>query len=63
MRGDRIRRARWLNDMTQVELADRIGKTRTTVTNIENGVQLPTVDTLIMICDVLDVSADWILGR
>jgi transcriptional regulator with XRE-family HTH domain len=63
VRGDRIRRARWLNDMTQVELADRIGKTRTTVTNIENGVQLPTVDTLIMICDVLDVSADWILGR
>jgi transcriptional regulator with XRE-family HTH domain len=49
--------------MSQQDLAERIGKSRTTVTNIENGVQLPTVETLIRICDVLGVSADWILGR
>lgn len=54
--GRRIRSARG-GKMTQEQLADRVGLSRTAITNIECGRQRLLVDQLIEIADALDVPA------
>ena len=44
--GDRIRRARTAADLTQQQVADVSGLSRSSVANVEVGRQLPPVDTL-----------------
>lgn len=61
-RGDRFLalRNRW--DLSQGEVADLLGVTRTTVTNLENGWQEPSLETLIAVAKHFGVTADWLLG-
>lgn len=54
--GRRIRSARD-GKMTQEQLAERVGLSRTAITNIECGRQRLLVDQLIEIADALEVSA------
>lgn len=51
--GREIKRARELHGLTQSELADRVGVTRTSISNLESGRQRVPIDTLFSICDVL----------
>lgn len=44
---------------TQEALADAVGKTRTLITNIENGISKPSVNTAKTIAKILDFN--WIL--
>lgn len=44
---------------TQEALADAISKTRTLITNIENGISKPSVSTAKEIAKILDF--DWVL--
>ena len=49
--------------MNQVELAKRIGVTKQCVSNWENDNVLPSVEMLVKIADVFNVSTDHLLGR
>ncbi len=60
--GKRIRYSREQKGLSQKEFAKRIGASNTTVSNWENGLSRPDVDTLGIICIVLDVSPDELLG-
>lgn len=54
-----IRRLRFARDeMTQAELADRIGVTRQTIIAIEQGRYSPTLEMAFQIAQALDVALD-----
>lgn len=61
--GARIRRARESAGFRQEDLAEKTGIMQKTISNYENGVSYPNSLNLTKISDVLDVSADWLLGR
>lgn len=58
----RIRELRTQHDMTQLELADKIGVHKQTISQYERGVRSPDYGTLRKLCDVFDVSSDYLLG-
>jgi DNA-binding XRE family transcriptional regulator len=53
--GERIRLARESADITQERLAELVGLTRVSISNVETGRHSPTVDRLIMIADAVRV--------
>jgi transcriptional regulator with XRE-family HTH domain len=53
--GLRVKRAREASGLTQSQLAERIDRTKESVSNIERGVSLPGLDTLQAICDVTKI--------
>jgi len=53
--GLRVRAARQHRDLTQEELAAQIGRTPESVSNIERGLQLPSLDTLVELGRILGV--------
>lgn len=58
-----VRELMEINNMTQDELAEEVGKTRQTVSQYVNGISEPGYDTLVKIADRFDVSIDYLLGR
>jgi len=54
--GEMLRDQRKRADMTQGELAKAIGLERTSVTNIEAGLQAINIGTLVRICEVLGIT-------
>lgn len=59
----RLRQAREAADLTQAELAALIGAYQTKYQGWEKGRVEPDLETIAKICDVLNISADWLLGR
>lgn len=59
--GNRVRAERESLGFSQVELAEEIGLTRTSVTNIETGRQRPPLSTLYSIANALGVSVFCLL--
>ena len=58
-----IRRLRFANaEMTQAQLADRIGVTRQTVIAIEQGRYSPSLEMAFQIAQVFDVPLDEVFG-
>lgn len=62
-RGDRLKEQRKLHGFTQIALADKIGYSDKSVHNWENSITTPEPEALFKICDVLDCSMDYLLGR
>lgn len=60
--GIRIKKARMRKNLTQRDLAKRINRSETAVSNYESNVQLPPLYVLISIAEVLDVSLDYLVG-
>ena len=61
--GDRIKKYRNLRNMTQQYLANMLGESSGSVIyNWEKGIGHPDCDKLVKLCDVLDISADELLG-
>lgn len=50
-------------DLSQAELANRIGVNKQTISQYERGVRRPDLDTLSILCDFFNVSSDYILGK
>ncbi|MCL1696304.1 helix-turn-helix transcriptional regulator [Lysinibacillus sp. BPa_S21] len=50
-------------EWTQGYVADKLCVARVTYTAYENGTKQPTLETLINIADLFDVSIDYLLGR
>ena len=53
-----VRRHRLIAEMTQQELADRVGVTRQTILSIEKGKYTPSVALALCIAEVFDVSVE-----
>ena len=49
--------------MSQVSLSTRLGLSPETISAYENGKAYPSVDTLLNLCDIFNVSADFLLDR
>lgn len=60
--GDRLRTARRAKVLTQDELAQSVGISRTAITHLESSEGDPSVDLLVRLATTLDVSIDWLLG-
>lgn len=60
--GIKLKRLRLEKELTQQQLADKLGVNRATVSSYETSALYPSVDILIKICHVFQVSADYLLG-
>ena len=65
--GDNIRTARIQKKLQQKELAEILsskgeGVGNTTISNWENGTSKPDPDTIALLCEILDVDANYLLG-
>lgn len=63
MLGENIRRLRQERGLCQEELGRRIGASKQSVSNWENGNIAPSIDLLIRLADFFGVSTDYLLGR
>ena len=61
--GKRIRELRKENDLSQGELAEKLGGKKSLVSNYENGYSVPDIFTLITLADIFDVTLDELVGR
>lgn len=59
--GSRIKQRRAKNGMTQIELAKRVGLSRTSIANIEAGQQCPPLPMLYTICHELGTELNALL--
>ena len=58
----RLRESITLSPLSQKEIASKIGVSAQTVSKYMKNDIFPALDTLSKLCEVLDVSADYILG-
>lgn len=61
--GERLKAARTAKHMSQQALADVIGKSLNTVGLYERGLRQPSLETLCLLADTLEVSCDYLLAR
>lgn len=59
----RLKEVRKDSGMSQSDVASEIGVTTSAYSNYEQGIREPSLKILKQICDVLDVSCDYLLGR
>ena len=60
---ERLKSIRASRGLSQKNVAEAMGITETGYQNYEVGRRLPTFEKLVAICDALDCSADYLLGR
>ncbi|MGM0167994.1 hypothetical protein IGI39_003006 [Enterococcus sp. AZ135] len=60
--GDKLKALRKAKKMTQLDLGNRVGVSKWAITSYEQGRTSPSVEILIKLCDILDVSSDYLLG-
>lgn len=53
--GNNIRMVRKATGISQTELANRVGSDKSAISRYENGMQKPSLDTLMRVADALDV--------
>jgi len=63
MIADRIKTLRENNDLTQNQLARKLGVTRASVNAWEMGQSSPNIKNVLGMADVFNVSTDYVLGR
>ncbi len=60
---ERLRQLRVQNNTKQNTLANHIHRSSCSISNYENGVYEPDLETLTLIADFYEVSTDYLLGR
>lgn len=60
---ERIRELRILHEMSQQDLADRLDVNKVTISQYERGVRKPDLNVLTALCDIFNVSSDYLLGK
>lgn len=63
MFANRIKYLRQSRELNQVQLADKLGVAKQSVSNWENDNIMPSVEMLEKIADFFNVSTDYLLGR
>lgn len=61
--GDKIIQLRKQNNFSQADLAKKIGASRTIVGNYERNSNTPSIDMIVKIAKVFNVSVDYLLGE
>lgn len=61
--GERIKQLRKENGMTQVDMAQKLGVTKGTVSTWETDSRTPGFETLNQMCDMFQRSMDYLMGR
>lgn len=61
--GERIKQLRKENGMTQVDMAQKLGVTKGTVSTWETNSRVPGFETLNQMCDMFQRSLDYLMGR
>ena len=59
----RLRELRKINNLTQKELGKKMGVSAQTILNWENNVYQPSVNELIKLADIFNVSLDYLVNR
>lgn len=59
----RIKNLRQSRELDQVQLAEKLGVKKQSISNWENDNIMPSIDMLIRIADFFHVSTDYLLGR
>lgn len=62
MLGDKIKKLRTKNQLTQKQLAEKLGLAQSTIGMIESGKRDVSFEILIKIADLFNVSTDFLLG-
>lgn len=60
--GSRLKTLRIKKKLTQQQLADLLGLTKSVISAYENGLRYPAYDVLIKIARIFKVSTDYLLG-
>lgn len=61
--GDKIIQLRKQNNLSQFELAKRVGASRTIIGNYERNSNAPSIDMVVKIAKVFNVSVDFLIGE
>lgn len=61
--GDRLKQARIERGLSQHELGELIGVSKVSISEYENGNRVPLLENFNQLIDVLNVKADYFLGR
>lgn len=62
MIGEKIKKLRKMNGLTQADIARELGITRSSVNAWEMGVSMPSTSYVIKLSHIFKVSADYLLG-
>ena len=60
--GKRLKESRTKNNMTQYELAEKIGVSQNFLGDIERGIKLPSLSKIILMANTLKVSLDYLFA-
>ena len=60
---NRIKFLREQRDFSQKDLADRLNIHKQTISQYERGCREPSFDNLLALCDIFNVSSDFLLGK
>ena len=60
---ERLKELREQKELTYYSLAKQTGFDSYSISRWENGLQIPNIETLIVLADFFDVPADYLLGR
>lgn len=60
--GETLKSLRLRDGMTQAQLAQKLGLTKSVISAYETGLRLPSYDVLIHIAKIFKVSTDYLLG-
>ena len=61
--GDNLKKIRQDCNLTQEELAKKINTSRSNIANYENNKNMPSIDVLSKLSEILDCSIDYLLGK
>ncbi|WP_082631916.1 helix-turn-helix domain-containing protein [Cytobacillus praedii] len=59
--GERFKSLRIKNNLKQIEFAQRVGISQSTLSEIEKGKSKPSVDTVVSTSNSFNVTTDWLL--
>lgn len=60
--GNKLKTLRMRNNLTQAQLAQKLGVTKSVISAYENDLRLPSYDILIAIARIFKVSTDYLLN-
>ena len=61
--GYRLRMLRKSKAMSQEDLGRKLGVSKVSISGYEKGIRVPSMETLMAMLKIFDVSADYMLGR
>lgn len=61
--GNNLKKIRQEHDMTQEELAKKINTSRSNIANYENDKNMPSIEILNKLSEILNCSTDYLLGK